>query len=311
MASQQHLKGKVRAVTNIGKITKAMEMVSAAKMRRSQESAFRARPYAKNMLSLFSSLLTHLQQTGDMISFQTPLSTGAVCLLVITSDKGLCGSYNSAVIRSALAWKKLKEAEGKRVDVVTVGRKARDVFRKREVPIVKEFLRFSEVATIEDISPVASWILEAKRENMYEEVTCRSTTFVSALERHVREIQILPFSKEVLLRVIESIIPKTGKYSLWKEEQEEGRETSSTLLEPSPEELIEKLSDMLIRSEILHLVLESNAAEHSSRMVAMKNASDNAKNLMETLTLQLNKARQAGITQEVAEIAAGKEALGV
>ncbi|MDP3982167.1 MAG: ATP synthase F1 subunit gamma [bacterium] len=311
MTSQTHLKNKARAVKNIGQITKAMEMVSAAKMRKAQESALSARPYAKHMLSLFSSLLLHMKKEGELGLSLGKVREGVVCLVVVTSNKGLCGSYNSGVMRAALAWKERKEQEGKRVEVVTVGKKARDVFRKREAHIAQEFLNFSEVATIEDVSPVANWILQAKEKGLYEEMTCWSTTFISALERKATEVQILPFSQEAIERVVEGIIPKTGKYSTWVQEEREEKETSSVLLEPTPEELLEKLSDMLVRSEMLHLILESNAAEHSSRMVAMKNASDNAKDLMETLTLQLNKARQANITQEVAEIAAGKEALGV
>lgn len=310
MASSRQLKGKIRTVGNIRQITRAMEMVAATKMRKSQETALRARPFAKNAFSLLSSLFLQVKAGGfademgdEKGIFWRERAEGKECLLVITSDKGLCGNYNAAVLRQA--WQFL----GTRNDfsVVVIGKKARDFFVRRGVRPVAEFCDFSDITTLADVYPVAKRIVEGYTDKEFKSVSVVSARFVSALVQKYEMRKILPLTLEELDRMVKDIVPKIGKYA--EKEKAESKKEVEHVLEPSREAIIEEVTKELLIAEFLHLVLEANASEHSSRMVAMKSATDNAKIIQEELQLQLNKARQASITQELTEISTAKEAL--
>ncbi|MEK7542541.1 MAG: ATP synthase F1 subunit gamma [Patescibacteria group bacterium] len=319
MASSRQLKTKVKAVRNIRQITKAMQMVAATKMRRAQEAALRARPYAKKAFSLLLHLLQYAEAEGISGMYlggndqnhnkkeeQRPLA-----LVVVTSDKGLAGSFNSAVLRLANRWKEEQESRGSQVEIVAVGKKGRDFFKARGGIIAAEFFKFSDIVTLSDITPLMKWILQAYEQGQYERIVFCSMHFISALVQKSAIHQILPLEKGELEGIIESIIPKTGRYAGVVENQQStiNNQQLSYILEPSAQMILDELVQDLIRVMIVHLIFESNASEHSARMVAMKNATENAENLMETLNLQLNKARQAAITQELAEVTTAKEAL--
>lgn len=333
MASTRQLKNKIGTVRNIKQITKAMQMVAATKMRKAQEVALRARPYAKKSFALLLHLLQYAQGEGFLTLY---IKTGAdkgragivpvqarvnslsqtekVALVVVTSDKGLAGSFNSAVLRVASQWK--QEQENGRgptltVDIVAVGRKGRDFFKKRGAVIAAEFFQYSDIFTLSDIAPLMDWILKVYEEGRYGKIVFCSTQFVSVLLQKPAIIQILPLEVEELKNIIEGIIPKNGKYAeiLKTEEKEESLGTISYLLEPSPKDIFEQVVRDFIRVAILHLMFESNASEHSARMIAMKNATENAEELVGVLNVQWNKARQAAITQELAEVTTAKEAL--
>lgn len=304
MPSSRQLKSKLRTVGNIKQITRAMQMVSATKMRKSQEVALRARPFAKEALSLLRGLVGHqevLEQ--ESIYFKKP-EEGKTCLIVATSDKGLCGSFNSQVLRLALEW-----FSGKRdVDIVAVGRKGRDFFKNRGIMPVAEFLQFSDIVSLHDVAPLSEWVLKAFEEGRYERVVIVSTQFFSALVQKPDIRQLLPLDMEELKDAVKNIVPKQGKYADYNSE-ENGKEELSHLLEPSAEVILQSLVQDLVKVQILHYIFESNASEHSSRMVAMKNATESAEFLQDELQLALNKARQAAITQELTEISTAKEAL--
>jgi F-type H+-transporting ATPase subunit gamma len=309
MASTRQLKTKIGAVRNIKQITKAMQMVAATKMRKSQEVALRARPYARKALALLANLLRHATREEVSNIFWEVRDEKRVALVVVTSDKGLCGSFNSQVLRAALRWKEEKENTGRVVEVVAVGRKGRDFFKKRGTPVAAEFFKFSDIITLADISPLADWILQAYEQKQYDKIVVCSNHFVSALVQKVEIHPLLPLAVEELERIVAGIVPKTGKYSeLVQQERGAAREVSY-LLEPSREAILQTLVRDLIRVAIVHLIFESNASEHSARMLAMKNATENAENMQEELQLLLNKARQGAITQELSEIVSAKEAL--
>lgn len=315
MTSSRQLKNKIQAVGNIGQITRAMEMVAAVKMRKSQEVALRARPFAKKALNLLSRLSAAQEFADKGIFWQASphdsrqrvwreAKPGKTCLIVVTSDKGLAGSFNSQVLRLALQWM----AKEENVEVVAVGRKARDYFRARGIVLAAEFFSFSDILTLADVAPLADWVLSAFGQEKYARVMIVSTKFISALNQKPEVRQVLPFDMEELTEVVQGIVPKGGRYAeLQEKEQKENVPVS--LLEPSPESIFELLARDLAQVAILHFVFESNASEHSARMVAMKNATENAQDLKEELELALNKARQGAITQELAEIATAKEAL--
>lgn len=309
MASTRQLKTKISAVRNIKQITKAMELVAATKMRRSQEVALRARPYAKKAFALLANLLRHAVREEMPNMFWEVRGEKRVALVVVTSDKGLCGSFNSQVLRAASRWKEEKENKGKVVEVVAVGRKGRDFFKRRETSVVAEFFKFSDIVTLADISPLADWILRAYEQKQYDKIVVCSNHFISALIQKVEIHPLLPLDGEELKRIVAGIIPKTGRYSELAKEEEPSEVEIPYVLEPSREVILQTLVEYLIRVAIVHLIFESNASEHSARMIAMKSATENAQELQEDLTLQLNKVRQASITQEIAEISTAKEAL--
>ena len=179
--------------------------------------------------------------------------------------------------------------------MVAVGKKARDFFFNRNAVIAASFLRFSDIITLEDVAPLTNWVLQSYGKKVYKKVVFCSTHFVSALLNKAEAHQVLPLSQKELLNI-------AGSNASLAEQKD-------CLLEPSSTEIFEILSSELVRALVLHLLFKSNASEHSSRMVAMKNATENAKDILETLTLDLNKARQSAITQELAEVTGAADAL--
>ena len=306
MASSRQLKTKIRAVKNIGQITKAMQMVAATKMRKSQEVALNARPYAKKSFALLLHLLKQSNGEETQSVYMKQNNSKKTALVVITSDKGLAGSFNSSVLRGAYKFYE----ENNQPDIIAVGKKGRDFFKARGATIATEFFQFSDIATYADIKPLADWIGHAYETQQYGKIVVCSNQFVSALAQKVEIRQLLPLEIAALEQTIQGIVPKTGKYSeLAAQEQSAISNQQSFVLEPSREEILKSLVRNLLQVEIAYLVFESNASEHSSRMVAMKSATENANRLKDELTLALNKARQAAITQELTEISTAKEAL--
>ena len=295
MISKRQLKSKIHSIGNIRQMTRAMELVAATKMRKAQDRTLRSRPYAAHALSLLSrivGLARAQEQEGTLFSQR---KQGKICLVVITSDKGLSGSFNNAVLRTS--WQLFEGflQEKEEVEVVAVGKKARDFFFNRNAVIAASFLRFSDIITLEDVAPLTNWILQSYGGKVYKKVVFCSTHFVSALLNKAEAHQVLPLSQKELLNI-------AGSNASLAEQQD-------SLLEPSSTEIFEILSSELVRALVLHLLFKSNASEHSSRMVAMKNATENAKDILETLTLDLNKARQSAITQELAEVTGAADAL--
>ncbi len=315
MISKRQIKNKIQVTENIKQITGAMQMVAATKMRKAEGVALRSRPYAKKAMTLLHHVFAYAQKEELLES--NPLfkkrdvvdkEKEKICLVVVTSDKGLCGAFNNSVLRTALRLRE-EHARAARFDVVTVGRKGRDFFRKREVPIAAEFSYFSDAVTASDIVSLIDFVMSKYNNGEYDKILFCSTNFISALRQKVEVRQALPLSLESLEKLIAGIVPKTGKYSDLGEQEEIKRIPSPYLIEPSAKEVFEQLVSLLVRVEILHFILESNASEHSARMIAMKSATENAEDLIETLTLELNKARQSAITQELSEITTAKEAL--
>src|SRR3989338_6851891 len=312
MASTRQLKTKIGAVRNIRQITRAMQMVAATKMRKAQEVALRARPYARKSLALLLHLLKYAEKEETQRIFGLNQANAKIALIVITSDKGLAGSFNSAVLRAAA---RVGEERGD-ADIVAVGRRGRDFFRNRGLPagrhgahIAAEFFQFSDIVSFGDVKPLADWVLQTYEQQEYGTIAVCSTQFVSALVQRPAVRQIFPLEIEQLRQAVEDIVPKTGKYSELALQEEEIVRDLNYVLEPSREQILQTVVRNLIRVHIAHLVFESNASEHSARMMAMKNATENADRLQEELTLALNKARQTAITQELTEISTAKEAL--
>ncbi|MDO8559090.1 MAG: ATP synthase F1 subunit gamma [bacterium] len=306
MLSTREAKIKIRSINNTKQITKAMEMVSASKMRRSQQVALGSRFYCEKALQILGNLSEHTDYNLHPLLKRRPVNK--VGLLVIASDKGLCGGLNANVLKKA---QKFLEAlpvgrQGERADVIAVGKRARDFFLWRKINIAESFIGFGDSIKIEEMLPIADSLIKWYQEQKYDSVTAVYTKFFSTLKQEAVVRQILPINIESIKEIVAGILPERGRYSDLKQSRHHNYEY---LYEPSSESVLNNLLPDLFRIQIYHMILESNASEHSARMVAMRNASDSAQKLIEELTLYFNKARQSAITKEISEITAGAEAL--
>lgn len=307
MSSSKEIKNRARSVKNIAQITKAMEAVSATKMRKSQEFALSARPFAVASFEMLEGLLEYTSALPQVLE-KREVKKSLVC--VVSSDKGLAGAFNANVFRKADELLTDMRRKKRLYVLVTIGKKAKDYFGHRNETVEKAFSGFGDFSEFRDTLPIADSLLGGFRAKHYDEVIVVYTNFRSTLRQDVVKKIILPATKEGLREIVESILPERGKYAdRGISNDTEMRYSYEYLFEPSPKELLDMLVPLLLRMHMHHIILESNASEHSARMVAMKAASDNAKELIGELQLLYNKVRQAGITQELTEITAGVEAL--
>ena len=312
MESLQSLKQRLKSVQNIGTITKAMELVAATKMRKSQELALNSRPYAVTALR-FLATVSGLEnvKTPPLLEKRNVEKTAVV---FVSSDKGLAGSFNGSVFREFEKFVKNENvvARKEKYIFIAVGEKSRGYFEKMKFPVTKKFTRVGDFTSPEETGPLADFLIEGFLAKKWDETLVFSTNFVTALTQKVSLSKIFPVDVENLKSVAESIVPKTGRFSELAKELPKSFSSKSPrdyLIEPSQDEVFETLLRHLIEMQVYHLVLEANASEHAARRAAMKNASDNAEELSDNLTLLYNKSRQAAITQEITEISAGVEAL--
>jgi F-type H+-transporting ATPase subunit gamma len=294
VASVQDLKRRIRSIRNTRKITRAMELVAAAKLRRAEQRIQGLRPYAETMNELIagvgrasSSVRLPLLEQREQIE--------AVALVPLTGDRGLAGAFNAQIMRRAFSLERALQGEGKTVRWVAVGKKGRSTltFRRRELS--GAYLGFTDRPTYADAQAVSHRVAELFTEHEVDRVVLVYNTYVSALTQRVTEQDILPISPEIL------------------ETDEEERRTDvmrgDFIFEPEPEEILERLLPVYLETQIYRALLESTASEQGARMTAMRNASKNAEELIDSLTLRMNRARQAEITQEILEVVAGAEAL--
>ena len=299
MALKQ-IKNKIIATKKTGQVTKAMESVSAVKMRKSQERAFLGRPYVLAALRILGRLAK--ADHGMQHPLTTPRTTGGVLAVIVTSDKGLAGSVNSAVLKQA---EKLF-AQYDVVDVIAVGRKAVEFAAREKKETLGTYTNVSDGVLMSDIYDMSSRALTAFTTGNYQKVVVIYQNFISTFEQTPVVRQVLPVIPEEINDVMRGIKPKTGKFST---DRLEAETLSPYKVEPSPEEVLNTLLPQLVQVMIYHAVLESKASEHSARMIAMKNATDKSKEVIKALTIKFNNKRQAAITAEVSEITAGVESM--
>ncbi|MBI4137789.1 MAG: ATP synthase F1 subunit gamma [Candidatus Sungbacteria bacterium] len=309
MPSTKIIKQRIQSVKNTSQITKAMEAVSATKMRRSQGFALSARPYAVASLTLLQGLLRRLPESEKLPEVIQPRPVRASCLMIITSDKGLAGALNANVLRRADSWIENQKKTGIPFALIAVGKKAKEYCERKGIPAEHVYTGFGDYARLSQTRPIADALLAGFRSGRWDEVEAAYTNFRTTLSQQAILEKILSATEKGLAEAVAAILPERGRFAYVAEFQKEHHYNYEYVVEPSPAAVLEILVPQLIRMHIHHIILESNASEHSARMVAMKNASESAAELIETLTLQYNKARQAGITQELVEITAGREAL--
>ena len=298
MTSTRDIKRRIQSVKNTRQITKAMEMVAASKMKKSQEAALMARPYAEAALNL-------LENVGESVEPQKYFllenrEKKNICLFVVTSDKGLCGGLNSGVLKKALEVIKDNENRGRKVSIVAIGKKAEQFFRKTKNEIIAIFDEIGDSVELRETLPISKLLIDDFRNRKFDKVKAIYTNFVSTLKQEPKVKTILPITKRSLEETVEDIEAIEDMV-----EKGSGSGNVEYKFEPSPEEVLCKLLPNLIEIQSYHIILESNASEHSARMVAMKNATDNARDMLEDLNLSYNYIRQQKITQEMSEITAG------
>ncbi len=288
MASTVVLKRRIASIKSTRQITKALQLVAASKMRRAQDYANRSRAYGELATSLMIKL-SSINELDNYDLFKVRKITNRL-YIVITSNSGLAGAYNSNVLRSLLKIVAQDQKENKKSFVIAIGNKAAHLARNlNQINLLAVYNSFADQPSANDIRPILNSLINHFKENKVDEVVLIYTKFKSNISQEVSQSILLP----VKMIVADSI----------------DRSQTFSNFEPDVETVIDEITTRLIEAQLWQALLESIASEHSMRMLAMKNATDNAKDLIDDYTLELNTARQASITQELAEITGGVEAL--
>ncbi|MEK6410838.1 MAG: ATP synthase F1 subunit gamma [Acidobacteriota bacterium] len=298
MANLQDLRRRVRSVRNMQKITKAMKMVAAARLRRAQERVVAARPYASTMTRVLGRLA---ERAGD---FHHPLldqrGDEHIVLALVTADKGLCGGFNTNLIKAAQHF--IRKHPGKKVEIVTIGRKGRDFFRRRPVKILGEYINVTARAVDhEEAAAIARELMRmfTAEDSTIDKVFLIYNEFKSVMSQSVTTRQLLPVGAEAL----------GGKPAAETHPTGEGEVLIDYIYEQPPAQIFGDLLPRYVETQLFYALLESVASEHGARMTAMDSASKNAGEVIETLTLNMNRVRQASITREIIEVVSGARAL--
>ena len=288
MANLRAIRKRIGSVKSTQQITKAMKMVSAAKLKRAQDGIVAARPYARKMREVVQAVAGRAGK--DAHPLLSSRETKKVALLVITSDRGLCGGFNSNLLRAANRFLQETRENVGEVALYVVGRKARDFFRRRHVPMRKEYVGVLGALSYAHAEQIAGDLVDGFLAEEFDEVVIAFNEFRSAISQAVRRDKLFPVAFE--------------------QAKEEGSGTEiDYLYEPSREEILATLLPRYVEAQIFRMLLESVAGEHGARMTAMDSATNNAVDMISRLTLQMNRARQAAITKELLEIISGAEAL--
>jgi F-type H+-transporting ATPase subunit gamma len=294
MATVQDIKRRVRSIRNTRKITRALELVAAAKLKRAQSRIEDMRPYADRMLELMAGTVRASSSVRGLPLLQKHDEEQAVAIVPLTGDRGLAGAFNSQILRRALALERRLRGEGKQVRWVGVGRRGVGSLRFRRLELAAEFTGFTDQPRYADAQAIAHRLADLYTESEVDRVIVVYNKFESALVQKVTVQDILPLSEDLL---------ETGD-----EERRDDAMRGDLIFEPEPEQILERLLPVYIETELYRALLESAASEHGARMTAMRSASKNAGELIDTLTLAMNRARQAEITQEILEVVAGADA---
>jgi F-type H+-transporting ATPase subunit gamma len=284
MPSLIDIRRRIRSVKNTQQITKAMKMVSAAKLRRAQERVTAARPYSAMLKQMMSDLAA--AAATDENAAASPLlavrEEKRIQLVLLTSDKGLAGAFNSNLIKAALKF--LSDKAGAEVQMVLVGRKGRDAFRKRGAVITADYINLLQKVQYSDAASIAQGVVERYKNGEIDSVYLLNNNFKSVMAQTLTVSKLLPV------------------------EMPEQKETRDYIFEQPPLEMLERLLPRYLEVEVYRALLETSAAEHAARMTAMDSASSNARDVIHSLTLNMNRVRQAAITREIIEVVSGASA---
>jgi F-type H+-transporting ATPase subunit gamma len=294
VASVQDLKRRIRSIRNTRKITKALQLVAGARLRRAQMRIEAMRPYADRMMELMAGVARASGSVRNLPLLQRR-EVKTVAIVAVTGDRGLAGGFNAQVLRTSIALERRLRADGKQVRWLVVGRKGESSLRFRRYEVDTAFTGFVDRPEYANAKGVAHRLIDLYTEEQVDQVIVVYNHFVSPLVQEVTETTVLPIAEEVF---------ETGG--------EEGKERAfrgDFIFEPEPEKILERLLPVYLETELYRALLESAASFLGAQMTAMSNASKNAGELVDRLTLAMNRARQAEITQEILEVVAGADAL--
>jgi F-type H+-transporting ATPase subunit gamma len=294
MATVQDLKRRIRSIRNTRKITKAMELVASARLRRAQARIEAMRPYADRMTELMMGTAKAASSLQRLTLLQRR-EVQKAAIIPLTGDRGLAGAFNAQVLRHAFALERQLRGEGVEVHWLVAGKKGRSTLSFRNYEVDQSWIGFSDRPAYHDAQAIARKAAELYETGEVDRVVIVYNQFVSALVQRVVERDLLPIPEEALAR-----------------DESEDREEAllgDFIYEPEPEEILQRLLPVYVETELYRALLESAASEQGARMTAMRNASGNAADLISSLTLDMNRARQAEITQEILEVVAGADAL--
>lgn len=283
-ANMKEIKERIDSVKNTSQITNAMNIVSSTKFKRFQVLTLKSRNYARAVNEAFDNLVASL--TGNkFVIFDGKTEVKRVGIIVMTSDRGLCGSFNSNTFRRLESMKKEFQKEGKDVSVITIGRKAKEYCKNRDINVDSEYTQMIPETMFETGKKISEDVVQFYLNDFYDEVYMIYSKFISAVEYNIQVEKLLPIEKK------------------------EGLPTKEYIFEPSEEEVLNSFVPQVLNIKLYQSLLENSASEHSARMSAMKQANDNASEMIRNLEVQYNRERQGKITQELTEIISGS--LGV
>lgn len=291
MSNTRAIRRRIKSVESTSKITKAMEMVSASKLRKAQSAIEAARPYAETMIE-FTSDLSKVSGVGDFPLLEEREQIENVCVVAITADRGQCGTFNTNVLKRCEGIIRRERQAGRNVQLVVIGKKGYTYFNFRQVAMLESYRDVMDAPDYASAKRIADFLIELFSGGGTDEVILVYNAFKSIMEQIVTEQVLLP-------------IPKGDV----EQDKIEGKFSIDYTFEPSAEALFESILPAYVETSVFRTLLESSAGEHGARMTAMKMASDNAGEIISTLVLLLNKSRQAQITQEISEIVGGVESM--
>jgi F-type H+-transporting ATPase subunit gamma len=300
MAQTRDIKRRIKSIGNTKKITKAMELVSAAKMRKATNSVLNSRNYSHLAWELVKQLRERTDSKFHPLLQINPKTNGKIAVLLITSNRGFCGGFNSQIIQKTLQYFKQEESMGNEVTAIVLGKKGANFLAKNNFNLTAEFEKNNIAPDVEEIRPLAKLLINDFLNGKFTRVVVAYTDFISTLTQKPRIMELLPLSllnEDPYLGRIKNLAP------------EESNANFEYLFEPKPDQVLEELLPRLLEMQIYQAVLEADASEYSARMVAMRNASEAATDMISGLTLAFNKARQGSITAELADISGGRAAV--
>lgn len=308
MATLQDLNRRIKSVKNTRKITKAMEMVAAAKLRRAQQRIETLRPFADALIEL-----TVRVSKGQQSSASHPLlmerEVENVCIVMFTGDRGLAGALNTNVLRRSLELHKEWSDRGANVRWIGVGKKGVSSLQFRKLTVDHAYRGITDSPTFRDAETIGQALIEEFSGSTYDKVLLVYNSFESAVSQRVITQDLLPLTDDLLLQALKGFRPDGVERVLEPEAEHTSKHQPDWFMEPDRETLLDRLLPTYVEQTVYRALLESTASEHGARMSAMRNASENAGDVIDQLTLQSNRARQAAITQEILEVVAGADAL--
>jgi len=288
MANLKEVKERINSVSSTQQITKAMKMVAAAKLRKAQDRITQMRPYSQKLTAILNNISAGKEGNTDIVYAQER-EVRNVLIIPITSDKGLCGAFNTNVLKAAMVDINSHFA-GKNVTVLPLGKKALDFFKKRGFTTISDFYKVFSDVSFGNVKNAAEYVMNAYEEGVYDQVVLVYNEFKNVATQYVQVEQFLPIQKA-------------------EADDDAGATDADYIVEPSQTYIIEELVPNSLKIQFYKAILDSNASEHGARMTAMDKATENAGELLKELKLVYNRTRQAAITNEILEIVAGAEAL--